>query len=144
MLQTDLNGFVKELSNNKICQLLIIITILVIFIKLAMWFYEDSQQKNNNDNRQNNFANILIGTIKGGDRCSNSIPKMDEALILDTIKLPTRDPSKLTSSMVWPTIKAKEENKKLTRMEILNMFYNTFDDDITDISSRPKGLYVIP
>ena len=29
-------------------------------------------------------------------------------------------------------------------MSILNMFYNTFDDDLTSIKARPQNLYIIP
>jgi hypothetical protein len=60
------------------------------------------------------------------------------------IDLPNRDPKFLTSSMVIPEPTVKEENRRKTRMEILNMFYNSFDDDVVSYNNRPKGLYVIP
>jgi hypothetical protein len=86
-----------------------------------------------------------VGTVYGsGNRCSDGIPKMDEALIRNMIDLPNRDPKFLTSSMVIPEPTVKEETRRKTRMEILNMFYNSFDDDLVNYNSRPKGLYVIP
>jgi hypothetical protein len=29
-------------------------------------------------------------------------------------------------------------------MDVLNMFYNSFDDDLISIKSRPQDLYIIP
>jgi hypothetical protein len=76
--------------------------------------------------------------------CKGEIPKIDEVIIRNMIELPNRDPRMLTTSMVIPEITSSNEMQKQTRMEILNMFYNTFDDDTTSIKSRPQGMYLIP
>ena len=69
---------------------------------------------------------------------------MDEAIIRNMIELPNRNPAMLTSSMVIPEITQNVEDQRRTRMDILNMFYNTFDEDAITIKTRPQGLYVIP
>ena len=70
---------------------------------------------------------------------------MDEAMIRNTINLPNRNPALMTSSMVYPeSPKQSNEEKKKTRMEILNMFYSSFDDDLTSIKARPQNLHIIP
>ena len=46
--------------------------------------------------------------------------------------------------MVIPEITTSQETQKQTRMEVLNMFYNTFDDDLTSVKARPQGLYLTP
>ena len=79
-----------------------------------------------------------------GGVCNGDIPRIDEAIIRQHINLPNRDPRMLTTSMVVPAPTVLEEAKKQTRMEILNMFYNTFDNDIVNITHRPQGLYMIP
>jgi hypothetical protein len=60
------------------------------------------------------------------------------------IDLPNRNPKMLTSSMVIPEVRKSDEELRKTRMEVLNMFYNSFDDDTTTYNNRPKGLYIIP
>jgi hypothetical protein len=51
----------------------------------------------------------------------------------------------MTSSMVYPeTYKPSDEEVRKTRMDVLNMFYDSFDDDVISISSRPQNLYIIP
>jgi hypothetical protein len=51
----------------------------------------------------------------------------------------------LTTSMVVPEpSKPNDETRRKTKMEILNMFYSSFDDDLTSIKSRPQNLYIIP
>ena len=138
MLQTDLPTFLKTLKDNKTVHLVLLIVVCIIIYYLASKYISTARNKNN-------FSDILVGTVYGsGNRCSDGIPKMDEALIRNMIDLPNRDPKFLTSSMVIPEPTVKEETRRKTRMEILNMFYNSFDDDLVNYNSRPKGLYVIP
>lgn len=136
MLRTDLDGFmtqVKESPVSKLAALMIIL--IVIYCVVSHYFYSG--------NSKNNFTNVMV--LKGSNGgCNGDIPKIDEAIIRAHINLPNRDPKFLTSSMVIPEPIIKEEAKKQTRMDILNMFYNSFDDDRVSISSRPQGLYVIP
>jgi hypothetical protein len=137
-LATDLLTFLKTLKDNKIVHLLLVILVCIVIYYLASKYISLSRKKNN-------FSNILIGTIYGSDnRCSDDIPKMNEALIRNMINLPNRNSKYLTSSMVIPEQKVNEELRRKTRMDILNMFYNSFDDDVVSYNSRPKGLYVIP
>ena len=41
-------------------------------------------------------------------------------------------------------LKPSDEEIRKTRMDVLNMFYDTFDDDVISITSRPQNLYIIP
>ena len=76
---------------------------------------------------------------------NNSIPRIDEAIISNTINLPNRNPKLLTSSMVYPEpSKPTDEDIRKTRMDVLNMFYDSFDDDVISITARPQNLYIIP
>lgn len=140
-LQTDLSGFLNnliKLKDNKSFQLVILAIVCIVIYYLVNKYISSAKSKNN-------FNDILVGTIYGSsNRCSENIPKMDEILIRNMIDLPNRDPKFLTSSMVIPEPPVKEETRRKTRMEILNMFYNSFDDDVISYNSRPKGLYVIP
>lgn len=144
ILQTELQAFLANLCKNQAFQLvMLIVACIVIYWVISK--YVISARK------QNNFSDILVGTVYGmGDKCNGDIPKMDEVLIRNMIDLPNRDPKFLTSSMVIPDAlgapdpTVKEEARRKTRMEILNMFYNSFDDDVVSYNNRPKGLYVIP
>jgi len=138
MLQTDLNGLINQIKDNKFLQLLGLIILCVIgFYLVNKLFY--------NGEGLSRFSNIVIGTIKEpGGRCSNNVAGLDKALIENTINLPNRNPKLLTSSMVIPELVINEEKQRTTRMEILNMFYDTMDSDNVSILSRPKGLYMIP
>jgi len=70
---------------------------------------------------------------------------LDEAIIRHMINLPNRNPEMLTTSMVVPEpSQPSDEERRKTRMSVLNMFYNSFDDDLTTIKARPQNLYVIP
>jgi hypothetical protein len=131
IFQTDsLSAFLANLYKNQAFQLVMLIGACIV-IYWVISKYVISARK------QNNFSDILVGTVYGmGGKCNGDIPKMDEVLI--------RDPKYLTSSMVIPEPTVKEEARRKTRMEILNMFYNSFDDDVVSYNNRPKGLYVIP
>jgi hypothetical protein len=137
MFRTDLDGLTKELKESPIVKLLMLILLLFVIYCFV------SNYLSNRDAR-NNFANIM--TLKGFNNgvCNGDIPKIDEAIIRNHINLPNRNPIFLTNSMVIPEPTVKEESKKQTRMEILNMFYNSFDDDLISTSKRPQGLYLIP
>ena len=95
---------------------------------------------------RNNFGNILYGANYGmNSNCKGDIPKIDEAIIRSMINLPNRNPAMLTTSMVIPEpSQPSDEDRRRARMDVLNMFYNSFDDDLTSIKSRPQNLYIIP
>jgi hypothetical protein len=140
MLKTDLNGLINELKDNKIIQMVLFIVGCFIIYCLVAEYWPS----------KNNFGNV-VGLQGGGNSswngnssCKGDIPKIDEAIIRNMIELPNRDPKMLTTSMVIPEKTISQETQKQTRMEVLNMFYNSFDDDLTSIKSRPQGLYVIP
>ena len=92
----------------------------------------------------NNLIALHNSRIINENHCNKSIPKMDEETIKNMINLPNRNPEMLTSSMVVPNNLPSDEARRRTRMDILNMFYTSFDDDTTSVSFRPKGLYMIP
>jgi len=131
-LNTDLDGLIMQIKESPISKLALLVIILLIIYCLINAYL-------NNQSNRNNFANIMV--LKGVNK---DIPKIDEAIIRAHIELPNRDPKMLTTSMVVPAPTVLEEAKKQTRMEILNMFYNTFDNDIVNITHRPQGLYMIP
>ena len=134
MLNTDLKGLYNELSDNKTAHLLLLLGVFIILYIIVSRYMQ---------RRADNFNNILmLSGVMGG--CKNDIPRIDEAIIRNMIELPNRDPAMLTSSMVVPAPTTTDEERRRTRMDILNMFYNSFDDDAIDIGSRPKGLYVVP
>ena len=136
MLRTDLDGFMTYVKDSPVAKLGVLIIFLIVLYCVASWYLSRGDSKNN-------FANIMV--LKGNNPgCHSDIPKIDEAIIRAHISLPNRDPKLLTTSMVLPEPTIKEENIKQTRMEILNMFYNSFDDDKVNVSSRPQGLYLIP
>jgi hypothetical protein len=134
MLNTDLKGLYNELSDNKTVHLLLLLgSFIVLYIIVSRYLQK----------RSDNFKNILMLSGAIGN-CKNDIPKIDEAIIRNMIELPNRNPAMLTTSMVIPAPTTTDEERRRTRMDILNMFYNSFDDDSVTIGSRPKGLYVIP
>ena len=136
MLRTDLDGLMTQVKESPVSKLAALMLVLIIIYCVASWYLSRGDSKNN-------FANVMI--LKGSNGgCNGDIPKIDEAIIRAHINLPNRDPKFLTSSMVIPEPTIKEEARKQTRMDILNMFYNSFDDDRVSISSRPQGLYLIP
>jgi hypothetical protein len=140
MLNTDLDGLITLVKKSPVAKLG---TIIIFLILIYCVIYCVINWYPSRSNFKNNFTNVMI--LNGNNTgCHGDIPKIDEAIIKAHINLPNRDPKMLTSSMVIPEPTLKEENKKQTRMEILNMFYNSFDDDRVNVSSRPQGLYLIP
>lgn len=136
MLQTDLSGMIDEMKTNKTCHLVLFVLIIVLLYWMANKYLPE----------KNKFINVypamLYGTNTG--RCDSDIPKLDEVLIRNMIDLPNRNPKLLTSSMVYPAKQPSIEEQRKTRMDILNMFYSSFDDDVISIGKRPQGLYLTP
>jgi hypothetical protein len=136
MAQSDLSGLVEEVKNNKVFHLILLILVLVLIYWIVSKYI---QSKNNfNDIR----TNILLGSLQG--QCKGDIPRIDEAIIRNMIDLPNRNPKMLTSSMVIPEVRQSDEERRKTRMDVLNMFYNSFDDDYVSYKNRPQGLFIIP
>jgi hypothetical protein len=144
MLNTDLRGFMENCKNNKMLHLVILLGVC-IFLYILLSKYMQSRS---------NFNNVIIlpGMVNNNmemnnrySKCNKDIPRMDEAIIRNTINLPNRNPALMTSSMVYPEpSQPSNEDRKRTRMDILNMFYSSFDDDLISIKARPQNLYVIP
>jgi len=138
MLNTDLNGLWQECKNNQILHLVILFSICIFLYSML----------NNYMKQKSDFNNIImLKQMINSNKCdnNNTIPRIDEAIIKDTINLPNRNPKLLTSSMVYPEpTKPTDEDVRKTRMDVLNMFYDTFDDDVTSITSRPQNLYIVP
>jgi len=140
MLATDLKGLWDGLKNNTMFHLVVLLCVCAFLYSMLSGYMS----------RRNNFENvkILYGTADVGNGLTKNcrgIPRMDEAIIRNMIDLPNRNPAMLTSSMVIPEMTTPNmEDTRRTRMDILNMFYNTFDEDVISIKYRPKGLYVIP
>jgi len=140
MLATDLKGLCDSLKNNTFFHLLVLLCVCAFLYSMLSGYMS----------RRNNFENvkILYGNADVGNGLTKNcrgIPRMDEAIIRNMIDLPNRNPAMLTSSMVIPEMAPPNmEETRRTRMDILNMFYNTFDEDVVSIKYRPKGLYVIP
>ena len=142
MLHTDLRGLWENCKTNKMFHLVILLGVCIcLYFILSKCI-----------NQRSDFNDIikLQGILKdmntlNHSSCNKDIPRMDEALIRNTINLPNRNPALLTSSMVYPeSPQPSDEERKRTRMDILNMFYNSFDDDLISIKARPQNLYVIP
>ena len=142
MLNTDLRGFMENCKNNKMFHLVILLGVCIcLYILLSKY-----------TSSRSNFNNVIIlpGMVNNNmnnqySTCNKDIPRMDEALIRNTINLPNRNPALMTSSMVYPeSPQPSNEDRKKTRMDILNMFYSSFDDDLTTIRARPQNLYIIP
>ena len=142
MLQTDLNGFINEVKINKICHLLLLILGCIIIYCLVSTYLASRNNFKNINNTNGIQTNILWGSMQGG--CKGDIPKIDEAIIRNMIELPNRNPKLLTSNMVFPEERQSDEERRRTRMDVLNMFYSSFDDDLTSFNNRPKGLYLTP
>jgi hypothetical protein len=140
MLNTDLKGLWLSLKYNNIFHLIILLAICW-FLYYLLSRYVNMQSKNNFEDSKT-YTNLYTGSLYGN---KGEIPKIDEVIIRNMIDLPNRNPKMLTSSMVVPELeKPTDEERRRTRMDILNMFYNSFDDDATSIQSRPQNLYVIP
>ena len=102
--------------------------------------YNSSIPTNGNSNSNGNMMSVNMGA----NRCDNDSQKLDEILFRNMINLPTQDPEMLTSSMVIPKIMPNDEDRRRTRMDVLNMFYTSFDDDSISIKNRPQDLFIIP
>jgi hypothetical protein len=149
MLNTDLKGLWDSCKNNQMCHLFLLLGVCIFLYSML----------SNYMNKHNDLKKIMI--LKGmigmntmntntnpmntNGQCNKDIPRIDEELIRNTINLPNRNPALMTSSMVYPeTYKPSDEEVRKTRMDVLNMFYDSFDDDVISISSRPQNLYIIP
>ena len=141
MLNTDLKGLWLSLKNNQIFNLFILLGICsLLYIMLNMY----KTQSSNFTDFSKTYSFYDTNGIND-DKCNNRIPKMDEAIIRNAIEFKNRNPAMLTTSMVLPEpSKPNDETKRKTKLEILNMFYSSFDDDLTSIKSRPQNLYIIP
>jgi len=152
MLETDLKGLWTSLKNNQMVHLFILLGICM-FLYMMLSNYMKSKNNFNDISNANqiNYLNYLYG-VNGTDSlnikneyCKGDIPKIDEAIIRNAIEFKNRNPAMLTSSMVVPEpSKPNDEVKRKTKMDILNMFYSSFDDDLTTIKARPQNLYIIP
>ena len=149
MFNTDLKGFLNNLKQNQIAQLLLLVGVCIFLYSLLSKFTTSKNDFNNiiylqgmlNNMQDTNNTNDMNNT----NTCKKDIPRIDEALFRNTINLPNRNPAMLTSSMVYPVPTGpSDEDKRKTRMDVLNMFYNSFDDDLITIKARPQNLYVIP
>jgi len=146
MLVTDLNGLWSSLKKNQLFHLIILVGIcIILYIMFSKYINLKNDFTNINILYGNNAnSNGQINTNMDG-YCKGDIPKLDEAIIRNSIEFKNRDPKMLTTSMVVPEPSPpSDEEKRAVRMDILNMFYNSFDDDLTSIKSRPQNLYIIP
>jgi hypothetical protein len=143
MLNTDLKGLWDSCKNNQMLHLFLLLGVCLFLYSMLSNYMKKRSDFNN--------INILAGmlhnnmNVNSNFSCNKDIPRIDEALIRNTINLPNRNPAMLTSSMVYPEqSKPSDEEIRKTRMDVLNMFYDTFDDDVISITSRPQNLYIIP
>ena len=136
MLTTDLNGLITSLQNNQIFHLFMLLGFCILLYMMLSQYIKP----------RNDFSNILYGMHGGiNSYCKGDIPKLDEAIIRNMIHSPNINPSMLTTSMVVPEPSPpSDEARRQARMDVLNMFYNSFDDDLTSIKARPQNLYIIP
>jgi len=152
MLETDLMGLWNSLKNNQMFHLIILLLVCFFLYKLLSSYTE----KKSLENKINQLNHLLIITNGNGtygnygnyDNIGNSgssnIANLDESVFRNTIDLPNRNPEMLTTSMVLPKKRDSDEERRRARMDVLNMFYNSFDDDLISIKSRPQDLYIIP
>ena len=141
MLNTDLKGLCLSLKQNQIFNLFILFGICSLLYIMLNIYKKHSSNFTDFSKTYSFYDNNGINDVK----CNNGIPKMDEAIIRNAIEFKNRNPEMLTTSMVVPEpSKLNDETKRKTKMEILNMFYSSFNDDLTSIKSRPQNLYIIP
>lgn len=144
MLNTDLRGFMENCKNNTMLHLVILLGVCICLYIILSKYINQRSDFNNIVKLQGILKDMNMNTLNHSS-CNKDIPRMDEAMIRNTINLPNRNPALLTSSMVYPeSPKPSDEERKRTRMDILNMFYSSFDDDLINIKARPQNLYVIP
>ena len=143
MLVTDLNGLLTNLKNNQIFHMFILLGVCILLYKMMMSY---TQSRNDFTNTSINMLFDLGGNSNMPNNCyKGKTANLDEAIIRHMINLPNRNPEMLTTSMVVPEpSQPSDEERRKTRMSVLNMFYNSFDDDLTTIKARPQNLYVIP
>jgi len=143
MLATDLNGLWSSLKKNQMFHLFILLGICILLYKMMMNYVEP---RNNFVNTNINMLYNLTGKNNMPNMyCKDKVTNLDEAIIRNMINLPNRNPEMLTTKLVVPEPTApSDEERRKTRMSILNMFYSTFDDDLTSIKARPQNLYIIP
>jgi len=142
MLVTDLNGLCNNLKNNQIFLLFILLGVCIMLYMMLLNYMKD----------RNDFTNLNVNMLYGtnsenipNNYCKGDIPKLDEAIIRNMIDLPNRNPAMLTTSMIVPEpSKPTDEVRRKARMDVLNMFYSSFDDDLISIKARPQNLYIIP
>jgi hypothetical protein len=148
MLNTDLKGFWEECKCNKILHLLLLIGVCICIYSLLSKYMHSKSDFENIVYLQGVLNTMQTESINSGisdAKCNKDIPRLYEGIFNDTINLPDRNPDMLTSSMVYPVpSKPSDEDKRKTRMDVLNMFYSSFDDDLTSINARPQNLYIIP
>ena len=140
MLATELKGFWDSLKHNTMFHLLILLLVCAFLYSMLHGYM--SYTRTNFENVKILYGSNDVGN--GLNKNCRGIPKMDEAIIRNMIDLPNRNPAMLTSSMVIPEITKNMEDSRRARMDILNMFYNTFDEDSISLKYRPQGLYVTP
>ena len=143
MLVTDLNGLWSNLKKNQIFHMFMLLGVCILLYKIMMSY---TQSRNDFTNTSINMLFDLGGNSNMPNNCyKGKNANLDEAIIRHMINLPNRNPEMLTTSMVVPEpSQPSDEERRKTRMSILNMFYNSFDDDLTTIKARPQNLYVIP
>ena len=152
MLNTDLKGLWESCKNNQMCHLFLLLGVCIFLYSML-----SNYMNKHNDLKKIMILKSMIGmkpmntnamntnAMNFNVQCNKDIPRIDEELIRNTINLPNRNPALMTSSMVYPeTYKPSDEEVRKTRMDVLNMFYDSFDDDVISISSRPQNLYIIP
>jgi hypothetical protein len=148
MLNTDLKGFWEQCKCNTILHLLLLIGVCICIYSVLSKYMNSKSDFENIVYLQgvlNNMQTEGMSTEINNSQCNKDIPRIYEGIFNDTINLPNRNPDMLTSSMVYPVpSKPSDEDKRKTRMDVLNMFYSSFDDDLTSIKSRPQNLYIIP
>lgn len=110
----------------------VIILILICIVAYCVTIHYDKKEKMIN-------SAMLIHLIQ-----NTKYEMPDERMIREMIELPNRNPMHLTSNMVVPSNLPNEEQRKESRMEVLNMFYNNGIDDSVSIHARPQNLYIIP
>ena len=155
MLETDLAGLWNSLKNNQMFHLIILLVVCFFLYKLLSSYTE----KKSLEHKINQLNNLLIITNGNGNygnygnygkynnigkSGSFNIANLDESVFRNMIDLPNRNPEMLTTSMVLPVKRDSDEDRRKSRMDVLNMFYNSFDDDLISIKSRPQDLYIIP
>ena len=152
ILETDLSGVWTICKHSKVCQLILLLGICGILYYILSKYTNIMKNNFYNINNPYGYGYDNRGGGGGGSQYYNDNINLknatlsDEDIIRNLIKLPNSNPAMLTSDMIFPIPSSPkyDEDKRKTRMDVLNMFYNTFDDDVISINNRPQNLYVIP